>query len=117
MQREPETGWIASRKYLEHLQENLKQDGDDRLARALADYDTLIFALEWIFLVLSTILLVCFIHFAFSGEGWNCFAVFLGGLTLGLIARKITRQVHRYFGKQLYEALPPELRWCLRFSS
>jgi hypothetical protein len=117
MQRVPETSWVTSRKYLEHLQEKLRQDGDQRLARALSDYDTLIFALEWILSLLSMVLLVCFVHFAFLRESWDCFAVSLGGMALGFTAWEVFRQVNRYFGKRVYEALPQDLRWCLRVMS
>ena len=78
MQRVPETSWMASRKYLAHLQGNLKQDGDPRLARALSDYGTLIFTLEWTLLVLSTILLVCFIRLRFFRRGLELFRGFSG---------------------------------------
>jgi len=77
----------ASRHYLEQLQANLKRDGDDRLTRALADYDVSKFALSWITSVATVILITIFMRSTYLGNGLDCILIMLIGVVLGWVAQ------------------------------
>jgi hypothetical protein len=104
----------ASRHYLEQLQANLKRDGDDRLTRALADYDVSKFALSWITSVAAAILITIFVRSACLGNGLDCILIMLIGVVLGLIYREGNQRLFRHYNRRFYEAVPEDLRWCFR---
>ena len=104
---------VVSRHYLEQLQIKLVREGDDRLARALDDYDTLRFSLEWITSLAAAFLLTFFVRSVFLAEG-NCLAIALAGSLLGIVNRTIDILLLRHYNRRFYEAVPENLRWCFR---
>jgi len=107
-------GEVVSRHYLDQLQINLKRDGDDRLARALADCDTVRFALTWITCLVASVLLTFFVRSEFLAHGWDCAAIVLAGALLGIMNRAVDQRLLRHYNRRFYEAIPEDLRWCFR---
>lgn len=104
----------SSRHYLEQLQATLKKDGDDRLARALADYDILKFSLGWITSIASAILITLFVRSVYLGNGLDCFIIMLTGVGIRFIYQECDRRLFRHYSRRFYEAIPEDLRWCFR---
>jgi demethoxyubiquinone hydroxylase (CLK1/Coq7/Cat5 family) len=105
---------VVSRHYLEQLQIKLERNGDDRLARALADCDILRFALQWTACLAAAVLLTMFVRSAFLAQGWYCLGIVLGGALLGTIVRAVDRRLLRHYYRRFYAAIPEDLRWCFR---
>jgi hypothetical protein len=103
---------VVSRRYLEQLQINLKRDGDDRLACAMADCDIVRFTLEWITCVVAAILLTLFVRSAFLGHSLDCFFIMFAGAVLFLINRVTDQRLVRHYNRRFYESIPEDLRWC-----
>jgi hypothetical protein len=109
-----ENGQVASRHHIERLGEKLKMIGDTRLNRALAECDTIRFALAWITCLAATVLLMFFIESAFLSDALDCSMMILAGAILAIVNRGIDRRLVRYYNKRFYEAIPEDLRWCFR---
>jgi len=107
---------VVSSHYLEQLQVTLTREGDDRLARARDDYNTLRFALEGFTSIAAVVLLTFFVRSAFLAEGWNCLALALAGPLLGMAYRVIHLGLLRHYNRRFYELVPEDLRWCFRRS-
>jgi len=107
---------VVSSHYLEQLRTTLTEEGDDRLARALDDYNTLRFALEGITSIAAVVLLTFLGRSAFLEEWPNCVAIALGGVLLGIVWRAINLGLVRHYNRRFYEAVPEDLRWCFRRS-
>ncbi len=114
MQSVSKNRMVASRRYLESLQASLVKEGDDRLSRVLADYDTTKFAFQWAVLVIVSILLTVFIRFALQADGWHCLAIGVAATILGVIHHEVMRGLDRYFDRRIYEVVPEDMRWCFR---
>jgi hypothetical protein len=109
-----EKGGVASRHRIEQLGDKLKMNGDHRLVRALAECDTIRFALAWITCLAATVLLALFIEAAFAANGLDCTMMFFAGAILAIVNRLIDRRLVLHYNKRIYEAIPEDLRWCYR---
>jgi len=114
MERVVENDEVVSRHYIERLRDNLKMMGDNRLDRALAECDTVRFALAWITCLAATVLLSFFLESAFLADGLDCSIMVLAGVILVIVNRAVDRRVVRHYNKRFFEALPENLRWCFR---
>jgi hypothetical protein len=105
---------VVSRYYLEQLQISLERDGDERLAQALGECDTIRFGLSWITSLVVAILLALFVRSAFLADGWHCLFIFWDGAILFMISRAVDQRLVSHFNRRFYESIPDDLRWCFR---
>jgi hypothetical protein len=105
---------VVSRHYLEQLQTTLESDGDDRLARALTECDTIRFGLDWVTCLGMTGLIAALVHFIYLGDNWSCAVVAIAAVLLVTINRSVDQLLLSYYNRRFYEAIPHDLRWCFR---
>jgi hypothetical protein len=105
---------VVSRHYLEQLQSTLESEGDDRLARALAECDTVRFALDWITCLGMTGLVALLVRSVVLAQGWQCVAIVSAAALLVIINRSASQLLLGHYNRRFYDALPDDLRWCFR---
>jgi hypothetical protein len=114
VERVLENGEVVSRHYIERLRDNLKMIGDTRLDRALAECDTIRFALAWMTCLAATVLLSFFLESVFLGDGLDGSLMVLAAVILAIMNRAVDRRIVRHYNKRFFEAIPENLRWCFR---
>ncbi len=109
-----ETVGEASRDYLQKLRRSLAKEGDDRLARALTEYETLRIVLEWSTSWAAAILITLFAWSLFHAQGRSCLVVALVGALAAILHHALAEWLSRHYNRRFYDAVPENLRWCFR---
>jgi len=104
----------ASRDYLEQLRLSLAKEGDDRLARALDEHDTLRFILDWSMSLAAACLVTFFMRSLFLAQGRECLLSALAGTLALTVYYAIAEGLRRLYNRRFYDAVPEDLRWCFR---